>query len=198
MNKFFFFFLFLVLFPFIVLPATGPTKKSEDDIIKVLRENKKTVLDLLDATAEELGIKNVNNYELCQMWRKSFYRIVRKKLTVDEEDWIYLGEEGGVSKYVKYDENCNVLVREVEISASPSVDTSRLERAEEIPSAPTTTATKWTAFGFIGFILVVLSSIFLLYGIADALTKKDLPQVGIRSLMFIVLVTIGYFLLKML
>lgn len=190
--------LLLTLFPLLALPATGPTQKSEDDVIKVLRENKKTMLDLLDATAEELGIKNVSNQELCQMWRKSFYQIVRKKLTVDKDDWIYLGEDGGVSRYVKYDENCNVLVREVEISASPTVDTSRVKRAEEIPSTPTTTTTTWTAFGFIGFILVVLSSIFLLYGTAEALMRKDLAQAGIRSLMFIVLVTIGYFLIKML
>lgn len=188
----------LLFLPLMVLSATGPTKESEKDIIDVLKENKKTMLEILDATAEQLGIKNVNDYELCQRWRELFYEIVRKKLTVDDEGWIYLGEEGGVGKYAKYDKNCNVLVREVEINASPSVDTSRAERAKEIPSPPATTATRWTAFGFIGFILVVLSSIFLLYGIADALMKKDLAQVGIRSLMFIVLVTIGYFLLKML
>ena len=188
----------LPFFPSIVLSATGPTKESEKDIIVVLKENKETMLEILDATAEQLGIKNVNDYELCQRWRELFYDIVRKKLTVDNEGWIYLGEEGGVGKYAKYDKYCNVLVREVEINFPTAVDTSRVERAKEIPGTLTTSATRWTAFGFIGFILVVLSSIFLLYGIADSFMKRDLAQAGIRSLMFIVLVTIGYFLLKML
>lgn len=196
--KLVFFFLLTLSLSVTGISATGPTRESENDIIEILKQSQKALLSILDTTAEQLGIKNLNNRELCKAWREGFYKVIRETFTVDEEGWIYLGDEGGVAKYFKYDEDCNIHVREVEINIPVTIDTSEVTRAKEIPSSYPSTAGAWTVFSFISFILVVLSSTFLLYGTAEALMRKDLGQAGVRALMFVILVTIGYFLLRML
>jgi len=180
-------------------------------MLELLMEQRKTMREILDSTADKLGIKNVNEYELLSRFKDAFYRAVEKRFVVDEDGWISLGRtEDGSYEYAKLDENGNVFWKKVGLEADLNVDFGKLERALEVGSSPPeeeeggggggggkfSSPIPLNTYRFIALLLITASSVALLYSSTTALLRKDLAQAGIRFLASLLIASLGYVLLK--
>lgn len=191
---------FIVVVLFCVVFNAGAkasvSDRSIDDMVKQLEEAKKSVGQVLEDTASQLGINNVNDYELCAMFREKIYEIMRERGVVTEDGWItFPSETEDGTVYMKMDEFCNVYKRVVQLDTSSSPDVGDIERQKEVPPPPSS-PTVMENYAFVGFLLTSLTAIFLLYGTVRAFLSKQLLTAFGRGMLFFILTAISYIFFK--
>lgn len=191
---------FVVSLLSLLLSATLLFGDPVEDQIKQLLLVRDTIIKILDSIAEKEGIKNTDLKELCFRWREAFYNFVRSAdFVVDREGWVKIGER----EYIRYDDSCRVQKRIIEIAAA--VDEEDKEEIKRIVSTkplptrgPRGEIFKLTGYRMIAFIMLTVLTIIFMKGIVESLLARRGTEALIRFLVFLLIGSLFYSLMKLL